>query len=64
MATDLSREALEAWKEFKKFLTVKNIIVTIIVVLALIVVCSPKSSNPHDDCSEDHCPMRLHDNIR
>jgi hypothetical protein len=64
VATDLSREVREAWKEFKKFFTVKNIIVTIIVLLALAIVCGPTVSESHDDCGENSCPMRLHDNLR
>lgn len=64
MATDLSREAKEAWTELKKFFTVKNIIVTIIVLLALAVVCGPTGRESHDDCGENSCPMRPHDNIR
>lgn len=58
MATDLSGEVWEAYKAFRKFLTVKNVVVTIIVIMALTVVCS---TNPpeNDSCNEDYCPMRL-----
>ena len=54
---DLSSEFADAFRDFKKFFTVKHIVVTLIVAACLFLVCAPQPPVEGGSCGENSCPF-------